>query len=84
MDLGKGFFQIFGGRITTSEDKVSEYNLFATTTGIPIGMMPDTETLTLSDSSHVAKHNIEQFWGLESLGIIDLLFKCDDDLAQFK
>jgi len=44
-------------------------------------MDPNTETLTFSDSSHIAKPNIEQFWSLESLGITDSPFRCYDDLA---
>ena len=89
MNLGNGLFLfqsklgwIFGGRVTTNADEVSESNLFVgTTTGIPTGMDPNTETLTFSDSSHIAKPNIEQFWSLESLGITDSPFRCDDDLA---
>ena len=89
MDLGNGLFLfqsklgwIFGGRVTTNTEAVSESNLFVgTTAGLPAGMRLATNTLTFSDSSHVAKPDIEKFWSLESLGIIDSPSHCDDDLA---
>ena len=89
MDLGNGLFLfqsklgwIFGGRVTTNTEAVSESNLFVgTTAGLPAGMRLATNTLTFSDSSHVAKPDIEKFWSLESLGIMDSPSHCDDDLA---
>ena len=39
------------------------------------------KSTTFSESSHIAKPNVEQFWSLGSLGITDSPSRCIDDLA---
>ena len=72
----------FGGKVTTNTGVVSESDLIiGTTAGAPVSMKSTTDMLIFSDSSHIAKPNVEQLWSLESLGITDSPSRCDNDLA---
>ena len=89
MDLGGGLilFQsklgwILGGRCLAIANPVSLPSLLVGTIGIaPTNMKASTHMLSEVDSSLVTKPNLDIFWILESIGIMDSPLTSDDDKA---
>ena len=89
MEFGGGLFLfqsklgwILGGRYLTTTDPVSVPNLLVCTMGIaPTSMKPSTHMLNEVDLSLADKPNLDIFWNLESIGIIDSPSTSDDDKA---
>ena len=89
MELGDGLslFQsklgwILGGRYLATTELISVPSLLVSTIGIaPTGMKASTHMLSNADSSLVDKPNLDIFWNLESIGIVDLPSTSDDDQA---
>ena len=89
MDLRPGLclFQsrlgwILGGQLLTENSASEEPTLLISTMGIPpMGIRLTTHMLTTVDSSLLTKPNLDRFWNLESLGIVESPLTSDDDQA---
>jgi len=89
MELGDGLYLfqsklgwILGGRYLAATDLDSVPSLLVGTIGIaPTGIKPSTHMFSSVDSSFVDKPNLDIFWNLESIGIVDSPLTSDDDQA---
>lgn len=90
MELGDGLFLfqsklgwILGGRYFANSDSTSTPSLLVGTPGIaPEGMKTTAHMFSNVDSSLVHKPNLDIFWNLESIGIVDSPLNTDDKRAM--
>ena len=72
---------VLSGRTTDTKDDISESNMLVITYGSNINK---SNAFTSVDASFPPKRELEDFWNMESIGIVDKLTSTDDEIAMEK